>query len=85
MDSYGEVLEFSPGAVITGLAIYAGVAALDIIAIVDGVRVAKVKNMYEQDLKKAYALEMSVYPSLDYAMIGNSYQPTAGLTLAVRF
>ncbi len=67
------------------LAISLGVAALDIISIVDGVRVAKVKNMYEQDLRKAYSFDMSVCPSFDYAMVGNSYQPTAGLKLSVRF
>ena len=85
VNSYGEVVDVAPGAAIAGLAIYAGVAALDVISIIDGVRVAKVKNMYEQDLKKAYSFEMNVYPSFDYAMIGNTYQPTAGITLAVKF
>ena len=45
----------------------------------------KVKNMYEQDLKKAYSFEMNVSPSFDFAMVGNSYQPTAGLKLSVKF
>ena len=81
----GQIVELAPGSVIAGLAISAGVAALDIIAIIDGVRVAKVKNMYEQDLKKAYSFEMNVSPSFDFAMVGNSYQPTAGLKLSVRF
>jgi hypothetical protein len=52
---------------------------------VDGVRVAKVKNMYEQDLRRAYSFDMSVCPSFDYAMVGNSHQPTAGIKLSVRF
>lgn len=81
----GQIVELAPGSVIAGLAISAGVAALDIIAIIDGVRVAKVKNMYEQDLRKAYSLEMNVSPSFDFAMVGNSYQPTAGLKLSVKF
>ena len=81
----GQIVELAPGSVIAGLAISAGVAALDIIAIIDGVRVAKVKNMYEQDLRKAYSLEMNVYPSVNYAVIGNTCQPIAGITLAVRF
>lgn len=85
VNSYGEVVDVNPGAAIAGLAISAGVAALDIIAIIDGIRVAKVKNMYEQDLRKAYSLEMNVYPSVNYAKIGNTCQPTAGITLAVRF
>lgn len=85
VDSHGNAINVSPGSTIAGLAIYAGVLALDVIAVVDGVRVAKVKNMYEQDLKKTYGCTMSVYPSFDYAMIGNTYQPTAGLKLSVRF
>ena len=85
VNSYGEIVDVAPGAAIAGLAIYAGVTALDIIAIIDGVRVAKVKNMYEQDLKKAYSFEMNVAPSFDFAMVGNSYQPTAGLKLSVKF
>ena len=85
VNSYGEIVDVTPGAAIAGLAIYAGVTALDIIAIIDGVRVAKVKNMYEQDLKKAYSFEMNVSPSFDFAMVGNSYQPTAGLKLSVKF
>lgn len=75
----------APVASLAGTLIYAGVLALDIIAIVDGVRVAKVKNMYEQDLKKTYAFKMDFYPTFDYAMIGNTYQPTAGVKLAIRF
>ena len=84
-NKYGEVTYVSPTASFAGFAIFLGVAALDIISIVDGVRVAKVKNMYEQDLRKAYSFDMSVCPSFDYAMVGNSYQPTAGLKLSVRF
>lgn len=75
----------STGAAIGSLVLAAGVLALDIIAIVDGVRVAEVKNMYEQDLKKTYSFKMNVYPSFDYAMIGNTYQPVAGLKMAVNF
>jgi hypothetical protein len=81
-DAYGYV---STGAAITALAIYAGVIALDICAIVDGVRVAKVKNMYEQDLKKLYALDVDLYPSVNFVQMGNTVQPTAGFTLAMKF
>ena len=58
---------------------------LDICAIVDGVRVAKVKNMYEQDLKKMYALDVDLYPSVNYIQLASGVQPTAGFTLAMRF
>lgn len=81
-DVYGYV---STGAALTALAIYAGVIAIDICAIVDGVRVAKVKNMYEQDLKKLYAIDVDLYPSVNFVQLGNNIQPTAGLTLAMKF
>lgn len=81
----GKSVSVSTGSNIAGLVVYAGVLALDIIAIVDGVRVAKVKNMYEQDLKKAYAFDMKITPSFDYALVGNTYQPTARIKLAVKF
>ena len=68
-----------------GLALYACALLIDISAITNAVRVAKVKNMYEQDLKKTLAYEIELHPSLDYAKIGGSYQPVAGLTLALRF
>lgn len=84
-DYEGNASSMTPGAALTGLALYAGAAALDIISIVDGVRVAKVKNMHLQDIKNTYAFEMKLYPSFDYAMVGSTYQPTAGLTMAVRF
>lgn len=85
VDKKGEIVYVSPTASFAGFAIFVGVAALDIISIVDGVRVAKVKNMYEQDLRKAYSFDMSVCPSFDLAMVGNSCQPTAGIKLSVRF
>lgn len=63
----------------------AGIMVIDICAIVDGVRVAKVKNMYEQDLKKLYTLDFDLYPSVNYIQTGNGFKPAAGLTLAMRF
>ena len=57
---------------------------VDICAIVDACRVAKVRNMYEQDLRKMnYSFEL--HPSVDYIRMANGVQPTAGLTLAMRF
>ena len=64
----------------------AGVLALDICAIVDGVRVAKVKNMYMSDLRAAgYAFDVDLYPSVNFVPAGSGLQPTAGMTLALRF
>lgn len=57
---------------------------VDICAIVDACRVAKVRNMYEQDLRAMkYSLELR--PSVDYITMPGGIQPTAGLTLAMKF
>ena len=66
------------------LAAYLGLGAVEVCSIIDASRVAKVKNMYNQDLKKR-GLTMNLYPSVDYIRMGNGIQPTAGLTLAMRF
>lgn len=66
------------------VASYLGLLTVDICAIVDACRVAKVRNMYEQDLKRLnYSLNL--YPSVDYINMAGAVQPTAGLTLAMRF
>ncbi len=84
-DEDGNVVHNLPGSTIAGIFLITGALAINVISIIDATRVAKVTNMYEQDLRKQYSLEMNVYPSFNYAMMGNTYQPTAGLTLAVRF
>ena len=66
---------------LTGLA---SILAVDICAIVDAVRVAKVRNMYEYDLyKKLYSLDL--HPSVNYILTPTGTQPTAGFTLALNF
>ena len=57
----------------------------DIWGICDAVKVAKVKNMYYQDLQGGRSMEMSLYPSVDLAMSAKGYQPVAGMTFAMRF
>lgn len=84
-DEEGNVVHRSHGSAIAGTAIFTGAMAIYVMSIIDAKRVAIVKNMYEQDLNKTYPLEMKLYPSIDYALIGNTYQPTAGLKLALRF
>ncbi len=64
---------------------FIGTMALDIWAIVDGVRVAKVKNMYNQDLLKTYATEFKVYPTVNSINVGNNRINTAGVTFAMSF
>ena len=51
----------------------------------DAVRVAKVKNMYEQDLRKKYTFDVDFHPSVNYIQTADGIQPTAGLTLALKF
>lgn len=66
---------------LTGLA---SILAVDICAIVDAVRVAKVRNMYEYDLyKKLYSLDL--HPSVNYILTPTGTQPTAGFTFALNF
>lgn len=59
--------------------------AVDVCAIVDAVRLAKIKNMYEQDLRKTYSVNVDLHPSVNYVQTGNGVQPTAGFTLALNF
>ena len=59
--------------------------AIDICAIVDASRVAKVKNLYEQDYKRLNNYSLNIYPSVDYIVTSNGYQATSGLTLALKF
>lgn len=60
--------------------------AVDICSIVDAVRVAKVRNMYNHDLyKKMYSLDVDLHPSVNYIQTAAGVQPAAGLTLAFNF
>lgn len=65
----------------------AATLAVRVGSIVDGTRVAKVKNMYLNDLRAAgyYGFELDMYPSVNYVRTASGIQPTAGMTLALRF
>lgn len=84
-----DEMEENPGASTAGMLIaYAGAIgamALEIASIVDAVRVAKVKNMYEQDLRNQYSFDISLHPSINCVRTSTGFQPTAGITLAMRF
>ena len=56
----------------------------DIWAICDARRVAKVKNMYYQDLQ-GRAFEFNLYPAVNYAMTADGVMPVAGMTLSMQF
>ena len=81
---YGASQLENTGAII-GLVGMVSLLTIDICAIVDAVRVAKVKNMYEQDLRKKYTFDVDFHPSVNYIQTANGVQPTAGLTLALKF
>ena len=53
--------------------------------ICDAVKVAKVKNMYFQDLNGGRAVEINMYPSVDIAMTSMGAAPVAGMTFALSF
>lgn len=58
---------------------------INIWSIVDASRIAKVKNMYERDLRKLYSFEVELRPSINYAPVGNSTQLVPGVSLAINF
>lgn len=62
-----------------------GSIAIDVCAIVQAVRIAKVQNLYYADLKeKNYTMEF--HPSVNYfRTVDGNIQPTAGFTLAMKF
>ncbi|HOG41812.1 MAG TPA: hypothetical protein PLI69_04650 [Bacteroidales bacterium] len=63
----------------------AAAVGINIWSIVDAVRIAKVKNMYEQDLRQSYSFNLDLHPSVNYIQMGNKVEPTVGFTLALRF
>ena len=68
------------------LCIPAAYLAVDICSVVDAVRVAKVKNMYVQDLRHtASTLDVRLQPYVSAFSNGFVQTPVAGLSLAVSF
>ena len=69
-----------------------GLAASGVLALanaiwscIDAERIAKVKNMYYQDLAGQRAYSASLIPSVNLVQDGRGYVPAAGMTLSVRF
>lgn len=89
-DDKGNLSYSNPGAasvwtalIITSAGAYLGAC---IWSVIDAVRVAKVKNMYYQDMMGKQAMQFNVYPSVNYAYTGTGAAYAApGLTLGVRF
>lgn len=53
--------------------------------ICDAVKVAKIKNMYYQDLHGGRSMELNLYPTVDLAMTSKGTAPVAGMTLSLQF
>ena len=60
-------------------------AVLSIWSCADAVKVAKVKNMYYQDLAKRRAVNADLHPSVNLVQTANGYTPAPGMTFAVSF
>ena len=54
-------------------------------SICDARKVAKVKNMYYQNLAGKHAVGLDMYPSFDYAMTGAGARVVPGMTFALQF
>lgn len=67
------------------VACYAAAVGLNIWSVVDAVRIARVKNMYEQDLRQTYSMNIDLYPSVNFVKVGNSFRPIAGFSFALNF
>ena len=79
----GAPSEVTATLILTGAA---GDILMRVLSAVDANKVAKIKNMYYQDLRKAYPVEFSMYPSVDFIKTAdNRAQPAIGLTLALKF
>lgn len=60
-------------------------AIMYIISITDAVHVAKVKDMYKQDIRKTYEYDVRLSPAIDCVKTACGIQPTVGLGLAINF
>ncbi|MBR4818303.1 MAG: hypothetical protein IKZ72_06680 [Bacteroidales bacterium] len=67
------------------IGVAAGNAVYWVWNICDAVKVAKVKNMYYQDLQGGRAIDIDLYPSVDFAMTSNGMTPVTGMTLSMKF
>lgn len=64
---------------------YTGAIGIDVWSIISASRIAKIKNMYEQDIKAQKPISAKLSPAVNYAATPNGHKPTVGLSLAVNF
>ncbi len=61
------------------------VLSLQISSCVDAVRVAKVMNMYERDLRKKNIIEFNLHPSVDLMRSSTGQIPVVGMSMGLNF
>ncbi|MEI8085542.1 MAG: hypothetical protein WCG93_04925 [Paludibacter sp.] len=76
---------FKPSGVGTMLLGLGGMAAVSIWSIVDAVKVAKVNNMYIQDVRKKSAVSMQFAPYIEPLTINNDIVVPVGLSMRINF
>lgn len=87
-NSFGTFVEYKarPGFVALTLGALAATLAVDIWAIVDAVKVAKVNNMYIQERrKKMSSIKLEMNPFIDSKNYLGENNTSAGLTFKVTF
>lgn len=63
-----------------------GLLSVEILSVVDAMRMAKVKNMYMQDMKRQSAdVSLQLRPCVSTVKIANTQSPTVGMALSLNF
>ena len=84
-DSSGNVIASSPKSFLTYVYFF-GYLGVDIWAMMDAIHVAKIKNMYYQDLKAMRSsLDVDLEPYFAYTPSSDGMKPVTGLSLKLNF
>lgn len=82
----GSILSTETGSLWPVLVSGACVTINDIISIVDAVHVAKIKNMYDQDMRGLQTnIRFGISPHLSYTNISGSSTPVVGMSFSLNF
>ncbi len=63
----------------------AGLVTVDVWSICDAIKMAKIKNMYNNDVRYIRSISMNLQPSVSNIRMGDSAVPVLGATLALNF
>ena len=84
-DSAGNVVSSSPASPMAYVCFF-GQLGLDLWSIIDAVHIAKIKNMYYQDLKAMRSsLDVDLEPYFAYTPSSDGVKPVTGLSLKLNF